>query len=167
MRPGPKHCSRCGGELVIRDIGGRPRAVCTGCSTISYVNPVPAAAVATVRDDKILLVQRAIEPKKGDWSLPAGFVEIDETVRECAIRETKEETGFDIELDGIVDAVSVFDDPRYVCLLIVFAGRVIGGELAAGDDACDVGYFGLDALPPIAFKTHRRIIEEALGPRRP
>ena len=163
MKSGPKHCSRCGGELVMRDIDGRPRAVCTACSAISYVNPVPAAAVVVVQDEKILLVQRAIEPKKGRWSLPAGFVEIDETVRECAIRETKEETGLDVELDGIVDVVSVFDDPRYVCLLIVFGAHVVGGELEAGDDACDVGFFGLDELPPIAFKTHGRIIEQLLA----
>ncbi len=163
MKSGPKHCSGCGGELVMRDLDGRPRAVCTACNAISYVNPVPAAAVAIVQDERILLVQRAIEPRKGDWSLPAGFIEVDETVRECAIRETKEETGCDVELDEIIDVVSVFDDPRYVCLLIVFAGHVLGGELTAGDDACDVGYFGLDALPPIAFKTHGRIIEQVLG----
>lgn len=163
MKSEPKHCSRCGGELVLREIDGRPRAACTACSVISYVNPVPAAGVAIVRDEKILLVQRAIEPRKGRWSLPAGFIEVDETVRECAIRETKEETGFDVELDGVIDVVSVFDDPRYVCLLIVFGGRVMSGELEAGDDACDAGFFGLDELPSIAFKVHGEIIKRVLA----
>jgi ADP-ribose pyrophosphatase YjhB (NUDIX family) len=162
MKSGPKHCSACGGELVMRDIDGRPRAVCTSCSAISYVNPIPASAVVVVEDGKILLVRRAIEPKKGLWSLPAGFIEIDETVRECAVREAKEETGLDVELDGIVDVVTVFDDPRYVCLLVVFAGHAVGGELAPGDDAAEAGTFGLDELPPIAFKNHRRIIENVL-----
>ncbi len=159
---GPEYCSRCGGKLGTRDIDGRPRAICAACGAISYANPVPAAAVVIVQDGKILLVKRAIEPKKGLWSLPAGFVEIDETVRACAVRELKEETGLDVELDGLIDATSVFDDPRYVCLLIVFSGHVLGGELVAGDDAAEVAYFGPDELPPIAFRNHARVIEQVL-----
>jgi 8-oxo-dGTP diphosphatase len=159
---GPAHCSRCGGELVTRDVDGRPRAVCTSCSAVRYVNPVPASGVVIVQEGKILLVKRAIEPRKGLWSLPAGFIEIDETVRECAVRELKEETGLDVELDGIVDVATVFDDPRYVCLLVVFLGRVAGGTLEPGDDAAEAGFFGARELPPIAFKTHERIIEQVL-----
>ena len=94
--------------------------------------------------------------------MPAGFIEIDETVRECAVRELKEETGLDVEVDGIIDVATVFDDPRYVCLLVVFSGRVVGGKLEAGDDAAEVGFFGAGELPPIAFKTHGRIIEQVL-----
>ena len=163
MKSGPTHCSACGGELVTRDIAGRPRAVCTSCSVISYVNPIPASAVVVVQHDTILLVKRAIEPKRGFWSLPAGFLEIDETVQECAVRETKEETGLDVALDGIVDAITVFDDPRYVCLLVVFAAHVVGGTIQPGDDAAEVGRFGVAELPPIAFKSHVRVIRGALG----
>jgi len=165
MKNSPKHCSACGGELVTRQLDGRPRAVCASCGTVSYVNPVPAAAVAVVEDGRILLVRRAVEPKKGLWSLPAGFLEIDETVQECAMRESKEETGLDVVLDRIVDAITVFDDPRYVCLLIVFSGHVVGGQIAPGDDAAEVGVFSLDELPPIAFKSHVRVIRHALGER--
>jgi 8-oxo-dGTP diphosphatase len=160
---GPAHCSRCGGELVTRDIEGRARSVCTSCSAVSYVNPVPASAVVIVQEGKILLVKRAIEPKKGLWSLPAGFIEIDETARECAVREVSEETGLHVELDGIVDVASVFDDPRYVCLLVVFSGHVVGGAIEPGDDAAEAGFFDAGELPPIAFKTHARIIEQTLN----
>ncbi len=159
---GPKYCSTCGGTLATREIAGRPRSVCTGCSTIHYVNPVPASAVVLVENGNILLVKRAVEPKQGLWSLPAGFIEIDETVRECALRELKEETGLEAELDGVVDVLSVFDDPRYVCLLVVFAAHRVGGQLAAGDDAADAAFFGPDDLPPIAFQTHARVIEHVL-----
>ena len=159
---GPEHCSRCGGALVTRAIDGRPRAVCTACGGVIYVNPIPASAVVIVQDERILLVKRAVEPRKGLWSLPAGFIEIDETVRECAVRELKEETGLDVELDGIVDVATVFDDPRYVCLLVVFSGHVVGGELEAGDDAAEVGFFAAEDLPPIAFKTHAQIIKQVL-----
>jgi 8-oxo-dGTP diphosphatase len=161
----PEHCTRCGGTLATRELDGRPRHVCMACGAVSYVNPVPAAAVVVLKDETILLVKRAIEPKRGLWSLPAGFIEIDETPRECAVREVKEETGLDVELDGLVDVASVFDDPRYVCLLVVFRAHTVGGRLEPGDDAAEVGYFGADALPPLAFKTHTRIIEQVLKER--
>ena len=158
----PAHCSACGDVLVTREIDGRSRAVCTACGTVNYVNPAPASAVVLVENGRILLVQRAVEPKKGLWSLPAGFIEIDETVRECALREVKEETGLDVALDGIVEVASVFDDPRYVCLLVVFAAHRTGGRLEAGDDAADAGFFGPDGLPPIAFEANARVIEQVL-----
>jgi len=164
---GPEHCSRCGGELVTRDVGERPRHVCTSCGHVSYVNPIPASAVVIVQDGEILLVKRGVEPKQGLWSLPSGFIEIDETAQACAVRETKEETGLDVELDGIVDVASVFDDPRHVCLLVVFAAHVLGGTLNAGDDAAEVGFFAEADLPPIAFKTHARIIERVLKAQNP
>jgi 8-oxo-dGTP diphosphatase len=159
----PEYCTRCGGTLATRELDGRPRHVCTACGAVSYVNPVPAAAVVVLKGDAILLVKRAIEPKAGLWSLPAGFIEVDETARECAVREVKEETGLEVELDGLLDVASVFDDPRYVCLLVVFRAHTVGGRLEPGDDAAEVGYFGADALPPLAFKTHARIIRSALG----
>jgi len=164
---GLEYCSRCGGRLVTRDLGGQPRAVCTACGHVNYINPVPAAAVVIVKDGKILLVKRGVEPKRGLWSLPSGFIEIDETAQACAVRETKEETGIDVELNGLIDVASVFDDPRYVCLLVVFAARVLGGELGPGDDAAEVGFFTAAALPPIAFKTHARIIERVLKTKSP
>jgi len=159
----PTHCNRCGGQLVTRPIDGRPRAICATCGTITYVNPVPASAVVLIEHGRILLVKRAVEPKMGLWSLPAGFIEIDETVRECAVREAKEETNLDVELDGLVDVVTVFDDPRYVCLLVVFAGHRVGGELEAGDDAAEARFCSPDELPPIAFQTHEQIIAQVFG----
>lgn len=164
---GPEYCSRCGGPLVTRELGGQPRAVCTACGHVNYLNPVPAAAVVVVEDQKILLVKRGVEPKRGLWSLPSGFIEIDETAQACAVRETKEETGLDVKLDGLVEVASVFDDPRYVCLLVVFAASVLGGKLDPGDDAAEVGFFAEGELPPIAFNTHARIIERVLKRKSP
>lgn len=158
----PEYCSCCGGKLVVRQMEDRPRPVCTSCGAVSYMNPAPASAVVIVQDGKVLLVRRAMEPRRGLWSLPAGFVEIDETVRECAVREAKEETGLEVALDGLVDVATVFDDPRCICLLVVFSGRALGGELRPGDDASEAGFFGANELPPIAFKTHARIIEQVL-----
>ena len=156
-------CYNCGKKLVEEFIDGRNRLVCASCGEVNYVNPVPAAAVVIIRDGKILLVKRAVEPKKGLWSLPAGFVEIDESVDDCAVREVLEETSLDIEITGILDVFSIFDDPRYVCLLVVYTGRIIGGELNPGDDASEAAFFSPDDLPPIAFKKHRDAIEKAFA----
>ena len=155
------YCVCCGGELAQRKVAtenDRERLVCGKCGYIHYLNPVPATAVVIEKEKKILLVRRAGEPKKGLWSLPAGFIEISETVEECAVREVLEETGLEIELDGLEGIHTVFDDPRYVCLLIVYCGSIVSGELKPGDDAAEAGYFGRDDLPPIAFSVHEKVI---------
>ena len=156
-----KFCSQCGSELEQKLIDHKRRLQCPACAFVQYFNPVPAAAVSIIKDGEILLVQRAFEPRKGLWSLPAGFIEADETVEECAIREVKEETNLDVELTGLLNVYSVFDDPRYVCLLVVYTGRILGGELQCGDDASDAKFFLPSELPPIAFKVHRLAVEQA------
>jgi 8-oxo-dGTP diphosphatase len=154
-------CSQCGSKLEEKLIDHKTRLQCPACGFVQYVNPVPAAAVSIVQDGQILLVQRAFEPRKGLWSLPAGFLEADETVEECAIREVKEETNLDVELTGLLNVYSVFDDPRYICLLVVYAGKILGGELKCGDDASDAGFFPPSALPQIAWRVHRLAVEQA------
>jgi ADP-ribose pyrophosphatase YjhB (NUDIX family) len=160
-----RFCSRCGAKLKENVIDHKRRLFCPACGFVQYSNPVPAAAVAIVQDGEILLVQRAIEPRKGLWSLPAGFIEIDESVQQCAVREVKEETNLDVELSGLLAVYSVFDDPRYICLLVVYSGKILAGELKCGDDASDAKFFPPSALPPIAFKVHRLAIEAAFQKR--
>ena len=156
-----KFCFNCGAKLERNNLEGRERDVCPVCGTVSYVNPIPAAAVVIMNDGRILLVKRGVEPKKGLWSLPAGFIEVDETVHDCAVREVKEETNLDVELTGILDVYTIFDDPRYVCLLVVYTAEVIGGSLSSGDDADDAKYFAPDELPEIAFRKHSEAVVEA------
>ena len=162
-----KHCTRCGAELSECEIHGKDRLKCNACGHIQYINPTPAAGVCIIEHGKILLVKRATEPKKGMWQIPAGFLEVDEDVTDCARREMKEETNLDIELKGLLGVYSVFDDPRYVCLLILYRGIVTGGGiLKAGDDAEEADFFSLETLPPIAFDSHKKAISEALPPNK-
>ncbi len=156
-----RFCSQCGAQLEEKAIDHKRRLRCPACGFVQYLNPVPAAAIAIIQDGEILLVQRAMEPRKGLWSLPAGFIEIDESVEQCAVREVKEETNLDVELTELLAVYSVFDDPRYICLLVVYSGKIIGGELRCGDDASDAKFFPPSDLPPIAFKVHRRAVELA------
>ena len=156
-----KFCFNCGARLRKSKVEKVERDICPACGMVSYVNPIPAAAVVIIGDGKILLVKRGVEPKKGLWSLPAGFIEVDETVHDCAVREVKEETNLDIDLTGILNVYTIFDDPRYVCLLVVYTAEIIGGSLAPGDDADETKYFAPDELPEIAFRKHYEAVVEA------
>jgi 8-oxo-dGTP diphosphatase len=128
---------------------------------VFYQNPAPAVGVIVLEGDHVLLVQRKYEPRKGGWTLPAGFVEYGELLEECAVRELKEETNLDVELTGVFNAYSAMDDPRVKVVLVLYLGKRVGGELAAGDDACDAGFFPIDDLPdPIAFKAHVQALAE-------
>ncbi len=140
-------------------LDGHERLVCRACGFVFYQNPAPAAGVALIEDDRVLWVQRKFDPRKELWTLPAGFVEYDEHVAECAVRETKEETGLDVELSRLLGTYMALDDPRTRVVLIIYLARRCGGKLVAGDDAADARFFSVDEPPPIAFRAH----EEALS----
>jgi ADP-ribose pyrophosphatase YjhB (NUDIX family) len=121
---------------------------------------LPAAAVVLTRNNEILLVRRKFEPRSGDWTLPAGFVERDETAEQAAIREAKEETGLDIRLSGLLQVFGSCETTDSPIILIVYCGMIVGGHLQAGDDAEEARFFSLGHLPAnIAFSNHRRAIE--------
>jgi ADP-ribose pyrophosphatase YjhB (NUDIX family) len=154
-------CARCGGPMSVRRLEDRERAVCDRCGYVAYRNPAPAAGVVLVEDGAVLLVRRKFEPRVGMWTLPAGFVEYDEHVAECAIRETKEETNLDIELDGVFGVYMAMDDPRVRVVLVLYRARRVGGELCAGDDALEARFFPLDQTPQeIAFKAHEQALDD-------
>jgi len=157
-----KYCPVCSGCLEEKFISEeeKQRLVCEKCGFIFYFNPSPAAAVILFdRNNRILLVKRKYEPKIGDWNLPAGFIEYDETVEQSAIREAKEETNLDVKLTGLFGVFSAFDDPRVHVIVIVYRGEIINGELKPGDDALEARFFPLDDLPAnIAFDTHRTVL---------
>lgn len=126
-----------------------------------YVNPASASAALVVAEQKILLVKRGIEPFRGYWGLPAGYQEYDESPEQTVIRETREETGVEVEVVRLFDVLYTRDDPRKRANLIAFCCRPIGGVLRAGDDAIDAAYFSLDRLPvDIAFANNRILLDK-------
>lgn len=131
------------------------RMACPNCDFIHFRNPgVGAAVVVWDQQGRILLVKRAPDATQpGKWSIPAGYVDYGEDVRSGAARELREETGLVADVGEPVWVATNFHDPSKVTVGIWFAGTVVGGELAAGDDAAAVGWFALDALPPLAFET--------------
>lgn len=158
-----KFCPVCGGPLVERlvELENKTRRVCSSCDFIYYQNPTPAAGVVVTEGDRVLLVKRKYEPRAGLWTLPAGFVEAGEDARDCAVRETKEETNLDTEIIGLFNVYSAFDDPRTAVILVMYLARRVGGEVRPGDDASDAGFYALDALPgEIAFKAHKNALSD-------
>ena len=162
MTPEYHYCPRCGTKLESQDEHGVPRPTCSKCGFIAYYNPVPAVGGVIVRDGEVLLVQRAFEPKKGLWSLPAGFMEYGERQVDALAREVKEETALDVRSASLLSVEDAADDPRTHALLIAFYIEEWAGEPQAGDDASDVRWWPLAVNPPdMAWRNHTRVLELA------
>lgn len=161
-------CPRCATPLEDHREGQFARRRCLQCGFIHYRNPVPAAGGIIQRDTALCLVRRAFEPRKGYWSLPAGFMEYDESARQCAEREVSEETGLVAHAGDVLGVYSGFDDPRQHAVLIMYwMDETEMREPIAGDDAEEVVFFRAEDIPEnIAFRAHRNAIRDAfVNPR--
>jgi 8-oxo-dGTP diphosphatase len=157
-----KHCPHCGAGLRLKKIERRLRVFCLSCRWVYYENPLPSAA-AFVRNKKgeILLIQRGVEPGRGRWALPSGFIEVDETPEDACLRELEEETGLRGEIKRLVGVYSQ-KSQLYKNVLIV-AYEVKGkGNLLPGSDSLRAEYFRADNLPDIAFPSHAEIIVDGI-----
>jgi ADP-ribose pyrophosphatase YjhB (NUDIX family) len=165
-------CPRCGSELVMREKDdGRLRPTCLNCRFTHYGNPALAVGVVvTDESNRICLVLRGEEPRKGFWGLPAGFMEGDETAEQGAIRECFEETGLQVLLDGLHAVYSYrHANGRTSGLLILYRGHIVRGTPRAGTDTTDVQFFapGDISIDMLAFETHRQAIERLGEERHP
>lgn len=116
--------------------------------------PLVGVGAVIVRDHRVLLIRRGQAPLLGEWSLPGGVLECGETLREAAVREAREETGLVVEtvdMLGVYERIIPSDDGRvrYHYVLIDFLCRPVGGELKAGSDAAEVGWFKREELPAL------------------
>ena len=145
-----RFCPWCGAPLEAQ---GRAQR-CTACRRWHHRDPKVGVGVA-VRDDqqRLLLVRRAVMPGKGLWALPAGYVDAEEDPRAAAARECREETGLEVEI-GVLLGVHTSTGGG-ASFFLSFAATVVGGRLAAADDALDAGFFAVDDLPPLAFESTR------------
>jgi len=139
-------------EEIVPDGDDRKRRVCNHCGFIDYVNPrIVAGSVVTAADGRILLCKRAIEPRKGYWTLPAGFMERGETVAEAAAREAREEACADIAIEGIL---AIYEVPRISQVQIMFRAR-LASDIAPGPESEAVGLYAWKDIPwsELAFPT--------------
>ncbi len=140
-------CPICGTALQTNG-AGRPQ--CPQCAHIVYFDP-KVAVVAWVQDGpQVLLVQRAYDPQKGKWALPAGFVDHDEPPDAAAIREVREETGLEVRILALLDVFPKRDN-GLADIVIAYRAQWVGGQLRPADDAADARWFTQRDLPELAF----------------
>ena len=143
-----KFCPSCAAALEAKEVAGRQRPVCPRCGRVVYYDPKVAAASIIEREGKVLMVRRAIQPGYGLWSIPGGYVDRGEVVEEAAVREVWEETGLKVEIQRMV---GLFSEHGHPVVVAVFAAREVGGNLKAGAETLELGFFPPDGLPELAF----------------
>ena len=154
------HCSSCG-EPVERTIpagDNRERHVCTRCGWIHYQNPKLVSGCVPAWGDQVLLCLRAIEPRRGFWTLPAGFMELGETLEQAAMREAQEEACATVRIDGLF---AVIDVPGPGQVHVMFRGRLATPEFAIGNESLEVRLFHEADIPrdDLAFPSVRFTLE--------
>jgi ADP-ribose pyrophosphatase YjhB (NUDIX family) len=132
----------------------RPRLVCDECGFVQYVNPKVVAGAVCAFEGRLLLCRRAIEPRRGHWTIPAGFMEERETAEAGARREAWEEARAEIEIEGLLGLYSV---PRISQVQIIFRARLRSPLVAPGEESLEVRLFDWDEIPwhDLAFPTVR------------
>jgi ADP-ribose pyrophosphatase YjhB (NUDIX family) len=159
-----QYCLNCGHQLEKQIIENRDRDICPDCGWVNYVQLKVTAGVLVVQDSKLLLVQRAIDPWKGYWYLPAGYVESDENPVHAAEREAQEETGFEIHVKELVDIYFYNDDPRGNGLLILYYGRIKSGKMLISKETKAIKFFYPDEIRTLklAGGSHSKAIDDYL-----
>jgi len=152
-------CPQCGKALVSAERYGRFRPVCPQCEWIFFPNPRVAVGVLIEKDEKVLLVRRAVNPEKGRWTFPAGFVDAGEDPVKAGERECLEETGLQVRILRLIDVLAEQAHPRGAHIIIFYQGVIIDGQVKPGDDVSAVDFFTREHLPPLAFSSTKRILD--------
>lgn len=159
-----KFCPKCGGALGLRPVfpDDKERLVCGECGFVFYLDPKVAAGTIPEVDGKLILTRRAINPCRGKWVFPGGYVERGETVGDAAVRETLEETNLEVTLDGLLN---VYSYTGALVVVIVYTARVTGGVLKAGPECLEVKAFDPRDIPwdELAFPSTADALKEWLA----
>ena len=157
-----KNCPVCGNSLNLKIHEDRERMACLKCGWVYYENPLPSAAAFVQNSEGgILLVQRGVEPGYGQWALPSGFIEIDETPEMGCLRELEEETGLEGKIFRLIGVYSQ-ESSLYKNVIIIGYEVEVFGKLQPGSDSLDAKYFSPQELPEIAFSSHSQMLIDGL-----
>ena len=141
-----RFCPKCGGGLdkkIVKSTEPK-RLVCQACSFIFYQDPKVVAGTLFTLNGGIVLLQRGVEPAIGKWVFPGGYVDRGESVRDAAVRETKEESQLDVKLGPLLN---VYSYPRSPNVIVVYTAQVVGGTLTAADESTDARVFPAKEIP--------------------
>ncbi len=168
LRAPIKHCKACGAAVrygIPDDGDTRTRAICTACRSIHYENPLNVVGTIPTLGERVLLCKRAIEPRYGRWTLPAGFMELDETAAQGAARETIEEAGAQFEMEPFFALANV---PRVGQIHLFFRARLLSEHFAPGAETLEARLFREEEIPwdDIAFRTVSETLKRFFADRR-
>ncbi len=150
-----RFCPSCAAALETTEVFGYDRPVCPDCGRVIFYDPKVAVICIVPRDGKVLMIRRGTELGYGLWGLPGGYVDRGEVVESAAAREVLEETGLEIDIEGLLGLFSESGNPVIVA---AYAGREMGGTLEAGPEALEVEFFDVDQLPELAFPRDREVL---------
>ncbi|MBI3335318.1 MAG: NUDIX hydrolase [Candidatus Portnoybacteria bacterium] len=154
-------CPKCGGKTSAKPEHGKERIVCTLCGYVRYRNPVPTASALFIKNGSILLTKRAIDPKKGFWDLPGGFIEEDEHPEKALHREIKEELGVEITIGKLFDIVMdwyEFGGDRFSTLNLYYFAKMASEQITPADDITEAQWFSIKNPPKNLSSENNRII---------
>lgn len=139
-------------ERIIPDGDNRERRVCTTCGFVDYENPKVVVGSVVVHEGRFLLCRRAIEPRRGYWTIPAGFLEHNESTEDGARREAMEEAGATLDIEALL---AVYNIPRISQVQLIYKARLATPAFHAGDESLEVQLFDWDRIPweELAFPT--------------
>ena len=160
-----RYCPTCAGPLESRLLkkGDPERLVCTRCGQVLYLDPkVAVGTIIRTDDDRLVMVRRAIEPGYGLWVFPGGYVDRGEEVTGAAVREAREEAGLDVELERLVN---IYSYAHRSLIVLVYAARMVGGELCTDEECLEARLFRPDELPwqEFAFDSTTRALKDYLS----
>ena len=155
-----KYCNHCGNRVVFRVPEGddRPRFICDDCQTIFYENPKLVVGCISTWEDRILFCRRAIEPRYGKWTIPAGYLETGETVEAGAIRETYEEAGASIDS---LQPYALYNLSFIDQIYLIFRGRMTNKSFRTGHESLEARLLKQSEIPweDLAFKVIREVLD--------
>jgi ADP-ribose pyrophosphatase YjhB (NUDIX family) len=168
QRSAIKHCRNCGTAVIYRvpdDGDTHQRAVCPACTTIHYENPLNVVGTVPYFGDRVLLCKRNIEPRFGKWTLPAGFLELGETTAQGAVRETIEEAGASIEMEGLF---SILNIARVGQVHLFYRARLLNEHFEPGVETIEARLYREEDIPweDIAFRSVKETLELFFADRR-
>jgi ADP-ribose pyrophosphatase YjhB (NUDIX family) len=156
-------CNRCAGALTTKIPSGDnlPRHICQECEHIHYQNPRVIVGCIPVWQDQVLLCRRNIEPKFGLWTLPAGFLELGETMEQGALRETFEESMAEVE---ITELFGLYDIPHIGQIYSIYSANMLSDKFSTTAESSEVALFNADEIPwdEIAFEVIKTALQEYL-----
>ncbi|MFW6264902.1 MAG: NUDIX hydrolase [Bacillota bacterium] len=157
------YCPVCGKDLEEDQIEGQLRKRCPRCSFVHYLNPKPTVAMVAVKDGQLLLIKRGVEPGKGSWSLPSGFIDVGESAEEACLRELKEETALSGEIRQLIGVYSEEANIYGPVIVVVYLVNNLKGEAIAGDDAVELQFVDFDQVGDLNFCCFNKAFRKAVS----